>query len=91
MLAGAISWGFKSPSPHHFRIVRTGHIGNRLFLRHREHFWAEGIFEGLQSSFLQFDITQVVIHEADEPYSVVNFFNAHSLAARDLLSLIFLR
>lgn len=54
--------------------------GNSSFLRHAEHFWPKGIVEGLQSFFLQIDIAEIIIHEADEPDAVVNLIDAHGLA-----------
>ncbi|HZD93973.1 MAG TPA: hypothetical protein VE133_06945, partial [Candidatus Sulfotelmatobacter sp.] len=42
----------------------------------------EGIFEGLQSFLLQVYITEIIIHKADEPDAVVNFFDADGLASQ---------
>jgi hypothetical protein len=46
--------------------------------------------EGLQSPFLQVDITQIVIHEADEPDAVFDFFDADGLASERLAQIDFL-
>jgi hypothetical protein len=42
----------------------------------------EGVFEGLQSPFFQIDISEIVIHEADEPDAVVDFLDADLLTSR---------
>jgi len=46
------------------------------------HLWPEGVVQGLQSFFLQIDITEIVIHEADEPDAVVDFLDADGLAGQ---------
>ena len=61
-------------------VVRSGDIGNRMFRRHRLHFWPEGVLQGLQGFFLQINIAQIVIHKTDQPDSVVDFLNADGLA-----------
>jgi hypothetical protein len=38
--------------------------------------------EGLQSFFLRIDITQVIIHEADEPDAIVDFLDSHRLTSQ---------
>jgi hypothetical protein len=55
-------------------------MGNRTFRRHGLHFWPEGILQGLQGFFLQINIAEIVIHKTDQPYAVVNFFDADGLA-----------
>src|ERR1700730_5456077 len=48
----ATNWSIKvlksSPWARHLSWVRPGHIGDTTYLRHREHFWAERIFERIQ-------------------------------------------
>ena len=39
----------------------------------------EGIFQRLQSPFLQIDISEIVLHEADQPDSVFDFANSDRL------------
>src|ERR1700756_1045354 len=69
-------------APTTFSIVRPGDIGYRTFRRHGLHFGPEGIFKGLQSFLLQVYITQIVIHKADEPDAVVDFFDADGLTSQ---------
>ena len=57
-------------------------MGNRTFRRHRLHFWPEGVVQGLQSFFLQINIAEIVIHKADQPNAVVDFFDADGLAGK---------
>ena len=58
--------GGSNPPPATIRIrVRSGDIGNRTFRRHRLHFWPEGVLQGLQSFFLQINVTEIVIHKTD--------------------------
>jgi hypothetical protein len=40
---------------------------------------AEGVVEGLQGSGLQVDITEIVAHEANDPNSVIDLFDADPL------------
>ena len=40
-----------------FLRVRPGDIGDRSYLRHGCHFWAEGIFERFEQPSLQIDLT----------------------------------
>ena len=41
---------------------------------------AEGVVEGLQGFLFQIDVSEIVVHEADEPNAVVDFFDAEALA-----------
>ena len=51
-----------------------------MFRRHRLHFWPEGVLQGLQGFFLQINIAKIVIHKADQPDAMVDFFDADGLA-----------
>src|SRR5579864_2498334 len=76
--------------PTNITDVRSGDIGNRTFRRHRLHFWPEGVLQGLQSFFLQINITEIVIHKTDQPDSILDFLHTNGLAGEDTLRLIFL-
>jgi hypothetical protein len=39
------------------------------------------MFQGLQSFLLEVDITEIVVHEADEADAIVNFFDSDCLAS----------
>jgi len=39
-------------------------------------FGHEGIFQRFQHASLQIEVTQIIIHKADQPDVVVNLFNA---------------
>ena len=41
--------------------------------------FAEGVVEGLQSFLLEIDKAEIVIHEADDPNTVVDFLDAEAL------------
>jgi hypothetical protein len=62
--------------------VRSGDIGNRTFRRHRLHFRPERVLQGLQGFFLQINVAEIVIHKADQPDSVVDFFDADGLSSK---------
>src|SRR5579864_6107776 len=66
--------------PTNITDVRSGDIGNRTFRRHRLHFWPEGVLQGLQSFFLQINITEIVIHKTDQPDSILDFRHTNGLA-----------
>jgi len=55
-----------------------------------KHFWPEGILGGLQSTFLQVDVTEIVIHKADEPDAVFDFLDADGLTSQRLAQIDFL-
>ena len=57
------------------RRRRTGDIGDGL-LR------AEWVVEGLQGLLLQVEVSEIVMHEADEPNAVVDFLDAELLAGQ---------
>src|SRR5437762_5225191 len=47
--------------------VRPGDMGDRSYRRHRLHFWAKRVVERLQSFFLQVDVAEIVVHNANQP------------------------
>src|SRR5262245_49914036 len=57
------------------RSGRSGDIGDGL-LR------AEWVVEGLQGLLLQVEVSEIVMHEADEPNAVVDFLDAELLAGQ---------
>ena len=57
------------------RRGRSGDIGDGL-LR------AEWVVEGLQGLLLQVEVSEIVMHEADEPNAVVDFLDAELLAGQ---------
>jgi len=59
--------------------------GTSRYFSWRAYFWqrAERIFNGFEHSSIEIEVTQIIIHKADEPDIVVNFFDADSLAGKD--------
>ncbi len=55
-------------------------MGNGTYLRHGWQPWAEGVIDWLQSFLLQVDISEIVVHEADVPNSLVGFLDSEPLA-----------
>jgi hypothetical protein len=53
----------------------TGDMGDNL--------WAERIVEWLQSSLLQVDIAEIIVHEADEPDAVIDLLDAERVPCKD--------
>ena len=51
-----------------------------MYLSHGWHFWAERIFERLEHSILQIEVSQIIIHKGDQPDVVVDFLDANGLA-----------
>ena len=70
-----------SPSARHFS-VRPRDIGSRTYRRHGLHFWPEGVVERLQGFLLQVYIAEIIIHKADEPDAVIDFFDADGLTGQ---------
>ena len=56
------------------RRCRTGDIGDGLR--------AEWVIEGLQGLLLQVEVSQIVVHEADEPNALVDFLDAELLSGQ---------
>jgi hypothetical protein len=54
------------------------------FLRHGSQFCSEWVVDRFQSAFCVIEVSQVIIHEADEPKPVFNLLDANSLARKDL-------
>jgi hypothetical protein len=46
--------------------------------------WAERIFERLKHSGLQIEVSQIIIHETDQPDVVVDFFDDDGVSCEDL-------
>src|SRR5499433_4130217 len=64
-------------------------MGNRMYRLHRKQFWAEGIFERFEHSRLQIEVSQIIIHKADEPDVVVNLLDADGLTGKALAEVDF--
>ncbi len=47
-------------------------------------------FERFEHSSLQIEVSQIIIHKAHQPDIVVDFFDAHRLAGKDLAEIDFL-
>ena len=43
---------------------------------------AERVVQGLQGLLFQVDVSQIVVHEVDDPNPLVNFLEAHALSGR---------
>jgi hypothetical protein len=43
---------------------------------------AQGVVDWLQSFLLQADISEIVVHEADEPNALADFLDAEALASK---------
>ena len=61
-------WG-GSYSRSHFPHVRPGHIGNSMYRRDGLHFCSERVVDCLQGSLLEVNVSEVIVHEGDEPYA----------------------
>src|ERR1700726_2097978 len=44
-----------------------------------QHFWPEGVFKRFEPAGLVIEVTEIVIHEADEPDLLAHLFDAHLL------------
>ena len=64
--------------------VRTDHMGNGLFRRHRQHLSIEGVGGALEVRALVVEEPQVVMHEGDEPDALADLFDADGLAGQGL-------
>ena len=51
----------------------------------------ERVVERLHSFFLQVDVTRIVIHKANQPNSLFDFFDSKGLAREDRAEINFLR
>jgi hypothetical protein len=59
-------------------------MGDGLFRTHGLQFWwSERVGDGLQPAAVEVDVSQVVVHEGDEPDAVVGFAQADFLACQD--------
>src|SRR5258708_18555550 len=57
-------------------------MGDRMYRLHGYHFWAERIFEWFEHPRLQIEVSQIIIHKADQPDVFVNFFDADGLTPK---------
>src|ERR1700752_2662542 len=64
-------------------------MGYTTYLRHGYHFWAERICERFEHPRLQIEVPQIIIHKADQPDVVVDFFDADGLSGKDLAEIDF--
>ena len=60
--------------------VQSGHMGDRLYLRHGSQPRAERGVEGWQGFLFEVEISEVVVEEGDEPDAVIDFLDAEFLA-----------
>ena len=58
-------------------------MGGISYRRHRLQSRAEGIVEGLQGPLFQVEVSQIIIHEGDEPNAVLDLFDSKGLAGKD--------
>ena len=65
-------WGGSYSRSHPF-FVRPGHIGHSMYRRDGLHFCSERVVDYLQGSLLEVNVSEVIVHEGDEPYAVVDF------------------
>jgi hypothetical protein len=63
----------------HFFFVRPGDIGNTLYRRDRLHIRSERVVDGLQGSLLEVNVSEVIVHEGDEPDSVIDLLDSDPL------------
>ena len=61
--------------------VRPGDMGNRLFRRHGLHICSERVVDCLQGSLFEVNVSEVIVHEADEPDAVIDLSDADALSA----------
>jgi hypothetical protein len=59
--------------------VRPGDIGNTLYRRDRLHIRSERVVDGLQGSLLEVNVSEVIVHEGDEPDSVIDLLDSDPL------------
>src|SRR5258706_10894574 len=59
-------------------------MGYGLYRGHRYHFWSEGICKGFEPASLVVEVSEIIIHKADEPNPFVGLFDADGLAGEHL-------
>lgn len=59
--------------------VQPGDIGNTLFRRDGLHIHSERVVDCLQGSLFEVNVSEVIVHEGDEPDSFVDFFDSDPL------------
>ena len=62
-------------------------MGDGLFRGHGQHRRPERILDRFQSARLVIEVSQVVLHEADEPNAVLDLLDADLLASEDQIDL----
>ena len=78
------------PPPPYPSCVQSGDILYRAFLRHSLHSWAKRVLQGLQSPLLKIDVTEIIIHKANQPNTVVDLFDAYRLTSQRSAEIYFL-
>ena len=58
-------------------------MGDRSYLRHRLHPRTEWVVEGLQGPLFKVEVSQIIMHEGDEPNAVFDLFDSKGLAGED--------
>ena len=74
--------GFESLLLRQRSRVRPGDIGNTLYRRDRLHIRSERVVDGLQGSLLEVNVSEVIVHEGDEPDSVIDLLDSDSPSSR---------
>ena len=52
-------------------------------------FWAERIFEWFEHPSFQIEVSQIILHKADQPDLVVDFLDTDGLSSKDLTEIDF--
>ena len=63
-------------------VVRPGHMGHRTYLRLSNTFGPGGR-RGAAEFFLKIDLTEIVVHKADQPNTLVDFLQAYGRTSKD--------
>jgi hypothetical protein len=61
--------------------VRPGDMCYTTFLRHSLRPWAKRVVQGLQSFLLKIDVTEIIVHKADQPDTLVDLFDPYRLTS----------
>jgi hypothetical protein len=70
--------------------VHSGDMGDTLFRRHGEHCRRKRVRNGLEPTGVVIKVSQVVVHEGDEPDAVAHLSHPHQLAVEGLADIYFL-
>ena len=90
LASGAKGRGFESLLARHLFPVQSGEILYRTFRGHSLHSWAKRVLQGLQGFFLQIDVTEIIVHKADKPDTLVDLFDAYRLTRERSAEIYFL-